>query len=70
MDKAYELRIMAPDSEGRTVMRWFRRLFHKHFWYWNRNIHGDEIMALNGMRSEWHCVCGAVQFRDYLVGGR
>lgn len=50
------------------MSNWFTRLFHKHFWYWNRNIYGDEIISRNYKRSEWHCVCGAVQFRDQLVG--
>ncbi len=46
----------------------FSWLTHKHFWYWERNIYGDEIILRGYKRSQWSCTCGAVEFRDYLVG--
>jgi hypothetical protein len=52
---------------GIDFIRW---LTHKHFWFWTRNIYGDEIIYRNYVRSEWHCGCGAIEFRTYLVDGK
>ncbi len=49
------------------IYRLFRWLMHKHCWSWHRNIHGDEIIALGGMRSEWRCSsCGKWKLMPHL----
>lgn len=40
----------------------------KHVWMWNRNIHGDEINARDGKRSEWFCMkCGIYKHKYSYV---
>lgn len=42
------------------------RLTRGHEWWWMRDIHGDEINAVNA-RSLWACVrCGSLQWRKQL----
>lgn len=37
------------------MRRFLRRLFCRHQWRFLRNIHGDEIILRNYMRSVWKC---------------
>lgn len=37
------------------IKRLLKRFFCKHNLVWDRNIHGDEINAMNGQRSWWTC---------------
>lgn len=48
-------------------MKILDRLFCRHFYVFERNIHGDEIIAKNWKRSVWKCVdCGKEALRDKL----
>lgn len=42
-----------------SVRDFFKRLFCKHEYVWDRNIYGDEVERTGGMRSWWRCTkCG------------
>jgi len=50
-------------------MHWFKNFIQKfcceHDYEFVRNIYGDEINHLGGMRSEWRCIkCGNIQYRE------
>ena len=48
-------------------VNWIKRLFCTHTYEWDRNIHGDEIIACGWMRSVWRCAkCGHRQYRQDL----
>lgn len=48
-------------------LTWFNCFRWGHVDLWIRNIHGDEIIGKNGMRSEWHCVrCFRIKYKPEL----
>jgi len=49
------------------MIDFIKYLFCRHDWRFARNIYGDEIIFMNGKRSEWHCLkCRGQQFRNAL----
>lgn len=49
-------------------MRFLKRLFCKHAYFFVRNIYGDEIIERGWKRSIWRCQqCGKNHLDDVLV---
>lgn len=49
----------------KNIQVWFSQLMCHHYFQWRRSIHGMEIIARNGSRSEWKCAhCGKLEYRD------
>lgn len=48
-------------------LEWIKCQFKGHWYEHECNVHGDQINAINGMRSIWRCAkCGGLQYRRYL----
>ena len=51
----------------RLIRRFIRQLLCRHEWVFERNIYGDEINHVGGMRSWWRCAkCGKRSLDPHL----
>jgi len=51
------------------LRRKLRCFFGWHEWRWHRNVYGDEINLVGGMRSVYRCEnCFGFEYRDELGG--